>query len=101
MCRFAQKIQETEAIELKPVFEEDGISFAYIQHNNLYILAVTRKNSNVAAILVFLERIVEVSDNYRTCISPGRRSAHSARWFNRFYANTLEVLKRNPSATIL
>jgi hypothetical protein len=43
------------------VFVENGISYIYIQHNNLYVLAVTRKNSNVAAILVFLERLVEVS----------------------------------------
>ena len=52
---------------MKPVFVEDGISYVYIQHNNIYILAVTRKNSNVAAILVFLERVVEVRDFRAAC----------------------------------
>jgi hypothetical protein len=31
-----------------------------LQHNNIFIVALTRKNSNVTAILVFLERLVEV-----------------------------------------
>lgn len=46
---------------MKPVFTEDGVNYVYVQHNNLFVLALTRKNSNVMVILVFLERLVEVS----------------------------------------
>ena len=47
-------------MEMKPVFTEDGVNYVYVQHNNLYVLALTRKNSNVMVILVFLEKLVEV-----------------------------------------
>ncbi len=60
-CSFALRVQESDPTELKPVFSDGGISYIYIQHNNIYIVALTRKNSNVTAILVFLERLVEVS----------------------------------------
>ena len=46
---------------MKPVFTEDGVNYVYVQHNNLFVLALTRKNSNVMVILVFLEKLVEVS----------------------------------------
>lgn len=62
--RFALKIQETDPAELKPVFLDGGVNYVYIQHNNVYIVALTRKNSNVLAILVFLERLVEILRDY-------------------------------------
>jgi hypothetical protein len=31
-----------------------------LQHNNIYIVALTKRNSNVTSIFVFLERLVEV-----------------------------------------
>jgi AP-1 complex subunit mu len=64
-----------------PVLTEDGISYLYVKHNNLYrkwndkdkspsgpyethvrrtVLAVTRKNSNATTILLFLHKLVEV-----------------------------------------
>ena len=58
--RFALKIQETDPTEMKPVFCEDGVNYVYVQHNNVYLLALTRKNSNVVMILVFLEKLIEV-----------------------------------------
>jgi AP-1 complex subunit mu len=42
--------------DVKPVFTEDGVSYVYVRHNNLYLVALTRKNSNVMVILVFLEK---------------------------------------------
>lgn len=45
---------------MKPVFVEDGISFVWIQYNNLYLLAVTQRNSNAMLIVVFLYRLAEV-----------------------------------------
>lgn len=34
------------------------------QHNNVYVLALTRRNSNVTAVFVFLEKLVEVMREY-------------------------------------
>ena len=63
--RFAATMLETAAEEMKPVFHDaNGCSYVYIQHNNVYIVALTRKNSNVLAILVFLERLVEIMRDY-------------------------------------
>ena len=45
---------------MKPVFSEDGVNYVYVQHNNVYLVALTRKNSNVVMILVFLEKLIEV-----------------------------------------
>lgn len=59
--RFALKIQETDPNDMKPVFTENGVSYVYIQHNNIYVVAITRKNSNVMTILVYLEKLVQVS----------------------------------------
>ena len=38
--------------------------FCYAQHNNLYLCAVTRKNSNVALILTFLDKLISVFKDY-------------------------------------
>ena len=50
--------------EMKPVFAEDGVSYVYVKHNNLYLVALTRKNSNVMVILVFLEKLVQIMNEY-------------------------------------
>ena len=63
-CRFAQKVQETDPTELKPVFTDAGVNYVYLQHNNIYVLALTKVNSNVTAIFVFLERLVEIMKEY-------------------------------------
>ncbi|CUS08473.1 unnamed protein product [Tuber aestivum] len=38
--------------------------YLYIRHNNLYVLALTKRNSNATEILLFLHRIVEVFTEY-------------------------------------
>lgn len=38
--------------------------YLYIKHKNLYVLALTKRNSNAAEILLFLHRIVEVFTEY-------------------------------------
>merc|ERR1719364_59253 len=43
---------------------EHGITYAYIKYNNLYIMAVTQRNSNAAVILLFLYRLVDVLKDY-------------------------------------
>lgn len=38
--------------------------YLYIRHNNLYLLALTKRNTNAAEILLFLHKIVEVFTEY-------------------------------------
>ena len=38
--------------------------YLYIRHNNLYVLALTKRNTNAAEILLFLHKVVEVFTEY-------------------------------------
>lgn len=76
-------LEEEEEANVKPIIEEEGISYLYVRHNNLYcksqsvyvltlshfslVLAVTNRNSNAAMVLLFLHKIVEV-DDMRLCL---------------------------------
>lgn len=62
--RFSLYIQEKEESELRPVFTEDGITYVYIKCNNLLLLACTKRNSNIANIIFFLYRLVNVFKDY-------------------------------------
>lgn len=62
--RFSLKIQETAGDDLKPVYTEEGVTYMYIKHKDVYLLAVTARNSNVALVLVFLYRLVSVFKEY-------------------------------------
>jgi len=62
--RFALYLQEKEESEQRPVFTEDGYTFAYLKYNNLFLLSVTKRNSNVALMLVYLSRLVDVFKEY-------------------------------------
>lgn len=55
-----------ESGKVCPVFYdvEQGVSFAYVQYSNLYIMAVTRCNSNAAAALLFLHKVVDIFRHY-------------------------------------
>lgn len=44
--------------------EVDECQYLYIRHNNLYLLALTKRNTNAAEILLFLHKIVEVFTEY-------------------------------------
>lgn len=41
-----------------------SLQYLYIRHNNLYLLALTKRNTNAAEILLFLHKIVEVFTEY-------------------------------------
>mmetsp|Transcript_21932 Transcript_21932/g.21216 ORF Transcript_21932/g.21216 Transcript_21932/m.21216 type:complete len:425 (+) Transcript_21932:103-1377(+) len=62
--KFSMHIQEKDEMDLRPVFTEDGITYIYIKCNNLLLLAVTKRNSNVALILFFLYRLTTVFKDY-------------------------------------
>merc|ERR1712139_237896 len=46
------------------VFCEDGINYVWIQYNNLYLLAVTQRNSNATLIMAFLYKLAEALRDY-------------------------------------
>ena len=60
---FSKRIQQAED-DMKPVYTEDGVTFVYIQYNNLYLLAVTKRNSNALVIMLFLYKMCEVFREY-------------------------------------
>lgn len=62
--KFSQYISETEEEDLRPVVVDNGIIFVYVKYNNLYLLAVTKRNANAAVIVLFLYRLVHVFKNY-------------------------------------
>lgn len=55
---------EEESSVVPPCFSREGVNYLYIIHNNLYILALTKRNSNAAQILLFLHQIVKVLTEY-------------------------------------
>ncbi|KAB8360867.1 hypothetical protein FH972_024601 [Carpinus fangiana] len=55
---------EEESSAVPPCFTDEGINYLYIRHNNLYLLALTKRNSNAAEILLFLHKLVEVFTEY-------------------------------------
>ncbi|KAG5417867.1 apm1 [Candida metapsilosis] len=50
--------------EYKPFINHQGINYIFINHNNLYICALTRKNENIMTIVIFLSKLVEVLTQY-------------------------------------
>ncbi|KAJ3196325.1 AP-1 complex subunit mu-1 [Entophlyctis luteolus] len=65
--KFMPLVMDAEDEDHNPspiVSTEDGISFLYIRYNNLYLLAMTKKNSNAATILLFLHKLCEVFKEY-------------------------------------
>jgi len=62
--RFAIYIQERDEMELRPVFTDEGITFVYIKCNNLLLMAVTKRNSNISLLLFFLYRLTNVFKDY-------------------------------------
>ena len=63
--KFAKKLFEEEAeTQLPPVTMVGQNTCVYIEHNNLYLMAVTKQNSNCMLILNYLYRMVDVFKEY-------------------------------------
>ena len=59
------KLNELEETgKSSPVVQDENVSYIYVQHSNLYVLAITRTNVNAAAILVFLHKLIEIFKHY-------------------------------------
>ncbi|KCV72178.1 hypothetical protein H696_01580 [Fonticula alba] len=50
--------------EPPPVVASDGLHFIYIKHNDLYLVGITRKNTNAAAQLVYLHKFRAILEDY-------------------------------------
>ncbi|RSH77619.1 AP-1 complex subunit mu-1 [Apiotrichum porosum] len=55
---------EEENVTVQPCFSDEGINYMHIRHNNLYLLAMSKRNSNAAEIILFLHRLVSVLTEY-------------------------------------
>eukprot|EP00882_Tetradesmus_deserticola_P020396 GHRQ01022036.1.p1 GENE.GHRQ01022036.1~~GHRQ01022036.1.p1 ORF type:complete len:124 (+),score=52.94 GHRQ01022036.1:97-468(+) len=63
--KFMSKLNESEdSGKLSPILHDDGVTYIYLQHSNVYLLAVTRQNVNATAVVVFLHRLVDVFKHY-------------------------------------
>lgn len=51
-------------MDQRPIFTENGFTYAYIKHNNLFLMCVTKRNSNIALVLMTLYRLVNVFKDY-------------------------------------
>jgi len=47
-----------------PLIKTEECTFAYIKHSNVYIVATTRKNSNIAMLFTLLHRVCQVMQEY-------------------------------------
>lgn len=43
-----------------PVMLENGVTYCFIQHNNVYLMISSKHNCNAASMLLFLHKTVEV-----------------------------------------
>ncbi|CCM05385.1 uncharacterized protein FIBRA_07601 [Fibroporia radiculosa] len=55
---------EEEGQQVTPCFTKEGINYMHIRHSNLYLLALSKRNSNAAEIILFLHRLVQVLIEY-------------------------------------
>ncbi|XP_049850274.1 AP-1 complex subunit mu-like [Schistocerca gregaria] len=64
---FVSYISDAQEADLKPIFEKDGVSYIFIKHNDIFVLAVvTRPSSDATVILSFLYKLIEVLREYFT-----------------------------------
>ena len=61
---FADYISSTDELDRVPIFTIDGYTYVYVKYNNLYLLGVSKRNSNVALIIIYLYRLVAVFRDY-------------------------------------
>jgi len=62
--RFVAHVLESDESDLRPVIVDDGFTFVYIKHNNLYLMAVTKRNANVTSMFTFLYHLVATLKDY-------------------------------------
>eukprot|EP00755_Sulcionema_specki_P007271 Sspe_Gene.5515::Locus_1822_Transcript_3_3_Confidence_0.714_Length_1564::g.5515::m.5515/K12393/AP1M; AP-1 complex subunit mu len=61
---FVERVIEEEEVNIKPVFEVNGLTFAWVLHNNLYFVLVSKINCNASMLIVYLHKLLEVLQEY-------------------------------------
>ncbi|KNA23466.1 hypothetical protein SOVF_024590 [Spinacia oleracea] len=56
--------KQDDVISQGPVIYEKGVTYMFVQHKNLYLMAASRQNCNAASLLLFLHRVVQVFNHY-------------------------------------
>jgi len=51
--KFTKHLMEDEESALTPIITDDGVTFVYIKHNNLYLMALTKKKCKLYGYLKF------------------------------------------------
>ncbi|KAK0586678.1 hypothetical protein LWI29_010572 [Acer saccharum] len=60
--KFIEKEDDPQSQD--PVVYDSGVTYMFIQHNNVYLMAASRQNCNAASLLLFLHRLVDVFKYY-------------------------------------
>ncbi|KAF8399751.1 hypothetical protein HHK36_015622 [Tetracentron sinense] len=55
---------DDDAESQDPVVYDNGVTYMFIQHNNVYLMTASRQNCNAASIILFLHRLVDVFKHY-------------------------------------
>lgn len=55
---------EQKSTSVPPCLNHEGINYLYITHNDIYVLAISKHNSNAASILLFLHHLVQTLTEY-------------------------------------
>ena len=56
--------EERGAGAIKPCLSAQGVNYMHVRHTNLYLLALSRRNTNAAEILLFLHKLASVLEEY-------------------------------------
>lgn len=55
---------EQRSTSVPPCLNHEGVNYLYITHNDIYVLAISKQNSNAASILLFLHHLVQTLTEY-------------------------------------
>ncbi|KAK6203597.1 putative clathrin associated protein complex medium subunit [Scheffersomyces amazonensis] len=58
------ELEDENSSDYKPFINHQGINYIFILHNNLYLCALTKKNENIMAIIIFLSKLIQVLTEY-------------------------------------
>ncbi|KAJ8440319.1 hypothetical protein Cgig2_012755 [Carnegiea gigantea] len=56
--------KKDDVISQGPVVHDRGVTYMFVQHNNLYLMTASRQNCNAASHLLFLHRVIQVLKHY-------------------------------------
>lgn len=66
--KFAKILQADDDNELKPIMTVGDITYLSVKHEDVYLLAVSKRNTNAMVVLNFLYQLVDVLKDYFTTV---------------------------------